>query len=233
MKRKTWPVVLVATLGIAVLMSLGVWQVERLAWKNALITDIDRGLQADPVGTEVIKARLASGQSVDFMKVKVNGHFMSSDYLLPLTTLDGGPAWYVLRPFTVEDGSFLMVNCGKSTSTIVGPPLSDNAELIGVLTPHRGKQGYFDPDNDAANNRWYWWDVSAMLETLLPGLRAPEGSLEFRLLPGSPGTEGLVVDPPKAALRNNHLGYAITWFGLAAVLAVMAGIFVWRLRQDL
>ena len=76
-------------------------------------------------------------------------------------------------------------------------------------------------------------DVSAMLETLLPGLRAPEGSLEFRLLPGSPGTEGLVVDPPKAALRNNHLGYAITWFGLAAVLAVMAGIFVWRLRQDL
>ena len=52
------------------------------------------------------------------------------------------------------------------------------------------------------------------------------------LVPGSPGTEGLFVEQPKANLRNNHLGYAITWFGLAAVLAMISGIFIFQNRHS-
>ncbi len=52
------------------------------------------------------------------------------------------------------------------------------------------------------------------------------------LVAASPGTEGLYVEAPKANLRNNHLGYAITWFGLAAVLVVMTGVFLIQNRHS-
>jgi len=89
-----------------------------------------------------------------------------------------------------------------------------------------------DPENDPAANLWYWWDVPAMQAA--SGLAA--GAKPFpdvvQLLP-SAAAGGAFPRPqePKANLANNHLGYAITWFGLAATLLGVAGFYVYDLRR--
>jgi surfeit locus 1 family protein len=97
-------------------------------------------------------------------------------------------------------------------------------EITGILRRHAAR-ATFDGDNDVAGNRWYWWDVPAMQAAALPG-KAAATPLVLHLVQGSPGTEGLTVAPPKAELRNNHLGYAITWFGLAAALVAVTAVFL-------
>jgi surfeit locus 1 family protein len=104
-------------------------------------------------------------------------------------------------------------------------------EIEGVIRAYGRGKGYFDPENDPGANLWYWWDVPAMLAS--SGL--PESLKPFpyvvQLLPS--GATGAFPRPqePQANLANNHLGYAITWFGLAATLIAVAGFYVFELRR--
>jgi surfeit locus 1 family protein len=221
MKRRIWPVLVAATLGLVLLFSLGTWQVQRLAWKNGLIADLNRSLQAEAVPYE-------TAQKSNFTKVKLSGAFASDQYQLVISTHEGGPAWTVVRPFKLTTGEVLLVNTGKAPSenpTLVAPsPIVAEA----LIETHAGYQGTFDPDNPPDSKTWYWWDVPAMAKKL----GATEAGFVVSLQPNQPGTEGLVVEAPKANLRNNHLGYAITWFGLAAALLVVTGVFVFRKRDS-
>jgi surfeit locus 1 family protein len=200
MKPRIWPILLASGLGLALLLSLGVWQVQRLAWKNALIANFEN------------------------TKVTLSGHFTDTVPQRLQSTYEGGPAWLLLQGFAKDDGTMLLVARGKIPQS-AELPANTTAPLTitGHLQNHNKGRGYFDVDNKPVANRWYYWDVDAML-----GQASNDGEV-LHLIPGSPGTEGLYVDAPKSELRNNHLGYAITWFGLAAVLVVMTGVFVMRI----
>jgi surfeit locus 1 family protein len=187
-KRRIWPVLLASGIGVVILVTLGVWQVQRLQWKEALMAQIEQGLSAAPV--------------------------------------DLAPGWDIIQALTTADGAGLLVLRGVAGETQALPvESSDQIQVTGILRSHAAGQGLFDPDNDMAGNRWYWWDVAAMY-LASEGKAARHADLVLHLLPGSPGTEGLVVEPPKANLRNNHLGYAITWLGLAGALVVVTGVFM-------
>jgi surfeit locus 1 family protein len=218
MRRSIWPVLIFAAVGVVVLVSLGIWQLQRLQWKEALIAALDQSIAGSAVTLNEAKKR----PSLDYTKVRLSGEFKSQDFLLMISTANGGPAWNVLRPFTLNGGEVIIVDLGKTREdNIPAPPLGPVA-LEALLRVHTGQKGLFDPDNPVQAGEWFWWDVPAMAQAL----GATEADFSAQLLPGQPGTEGLSVDPPKAALRNNHLGYAITWFGLAAVLVVMTALFL-------
>lgn len=221
MKPRLWPVLLAAGLGLAILLSLGAWQVKRLAWKQELIAATDRALAAEPVDLAVALAR----PDPDFTKVGITGTFEDRSLRL-LTARSGGAGWEIVQGFTTTAGQSLLVARGVAADGVDVPAAAGPKEITGILRRH-GVRATFDADNDVAANRWYWWDVTAML-TAAMGHRTAATDLVLHLVPGSPGTEGLIVDPPKASLRNNHLGYAITWFGLAAALLVVTAVFVWR-----
>lgn len=219
MRPRVWPVLLASAIGLAILLSLGIWQVQRLAWKEGLIASIDAALAAEPVDLRHALMR----PDPDFAKVRVTGTF--EDHPLRLLVATGsGAGWEIVQGFTSADGQSLLVARGAVADGQEAPEMSATAEVSGILRRHASR-GRFDADNDVAGNRWYWLDVTGMAMAAM-GHRTPATPLVLHLLPGSPGTEGLQVDPPKADLRNNHLGYAITWFGLAAALVVVTALFL-------
>jgi surfeit locus 1 family protein len=152
----------------------------------------------------------------------VTGQFVDAAPLRLLSTYEGGSAWLLLQEFVDQQGGRLLVGRGKvPTNSSIPPSPTAVVTITGHVQMHDKGRGFFDVDNDPAQNLWYHWDVAAMT-----GQATHNGEV-LHLVPGSPGTEGLFVDPPKSDLRNNHLGYAITWFGLAAVLIVMTAVFLW------
>jgi surfeit locus 1 family protein len=228
MKPRIWPILLASGIGLAILLALGVWQVQRLAWKNALIASVEASLKGEAEPLFAVQARLLAGQSIAYAKLRLVGQYEQSPGLLVFTTGNGGAAWSVVRAFNVKDGPTLLIESGKSLKQAAPLPPVGEVTVEGVVHVHPGYKGYFDPDNKPGSGQWYWWDVPAMMQAVA-GSKLDRFTLA--LLPGNPGTEGLIVDPPKVDLRNNHLGYAITWFGLAAALLLMTGAFVGRISR--
>lgn len=227
MKPRLWPVLLAAGIGLAILLSLGVWQVKRLAWKEARIAAIEAGMAAPAIPLDEALALFLKGEAIDYRKVKASGRFAPRDPLKVMSTLNGGPAWELVHGFEQVEGAPVLVNRGRIADglPLPAPPLGEG-QITGLVHWHDQGRGSFDVDNKPAENLWYWWDVIEMSRQFSATHLDPN-YVVIDLLPNSPGSEGLVIDPPKANLRNNHLGYAITWFGLAAALVAVTGVFLW------
>ena len=227
-RTRLWPVLLAAGIGVAILCSLGVWQVKRLAWKEGLIAEIDQRMSAEPVPLDEALEKFLAGQRIAYMKVSAKGRYSASRPLRLLSSSRGAPAWELIQGFEQDRGSPVLVNRGKlPTEAAIPSAPSASVEIIGLLVWHDQGRGQFDVDNKPDQNIWTWWDVVAM-SNQFPATHVDPNYAVIHLLPGSPGTEGLQVDVAKANLRNNHLGYAITWFGLAAALIGVTGVFIWR-----
>ncbi len=231
MKRRIWPLLLFSAIGLAVLLALGTWQLQRLAWKNQLIVDYDKAIAGDAVPLEAALEQFLAGKRIDGMKVTATGKFAPREPLRLLSSSTKGPAWELVHGFEPATGRPVLINRGKLPHG-AEPPLPTNAtvDVIGHIVWHDQGRGYFDVDNNVQENIWYWWDVVAMANQFSATHENPN-YVVVNLIPASPGTEGLEVDAPKANLRNNHLGYAITWFGLAAVLMAMTAIFLFQSRR--
>lgn len=227
-ERRLWPLLLGAGLSFILLLSLGIWQVERLQWKTQVLAAIDARLALPPVA--LAEATGAPEPDGTIAKVTAKGHFLPLP-LRKISVLNGGPGWEILQGFETLEGRKLLVARGVAAEGQATPAPEGEVELVGLLRRHETRKGIFDPDNDPAGNHWYSWDVPAMAKAAFAEA-PPEAPDVLHLLPGNPGSEGLHVEPPKADLRNNHLGYAITWFGLAATLLVMTGLFVWQRRKQ-
>lgn len=226
MRRSIWPVLLFAVVGVAILVSLGVWQLQRLQWKTALLAKIDTAIAAEPIPLGNAVEKFLAGEAIAYWKVKAKGRFAPREPLRLLTSANGSPAWTLVHGFEQAASAPVLVNRGKLPHGAALPPTDDGEiEIVGLVHWHDEGRGFFDVENHPGENLWYWWDVVAM-SNQFSATHANPNYIVLDLVPGSPGTEGLLVDPPKAALRNNHLGYAITWFGLAGVLVVMTALFV-------
>jgi surfeit locus 1 family protein len=234
MKPRIWPVLLASGIGLAILLALGVWQVQRLAWKNGLIADLDRRSLEPAIELTHDVFAFKDGASPKKLpentRVKARGEFLRKPPYRFISVANGAPGWRLLHLFKTDTSLYLFVDCGILLDGTTASIPVGKVEIQGIVAQHDQGAGVFDPENDVAKNQWYWWDWYLLDhdagETLDIGTLT---DFAVQLLPNTPGTEGLVVDPPKANLRNNHLGYAITWFGLAAVLLVMTGVFVGRI----
>jgi len=227
-KPRAWPVVLAAGVGVAILLALGVWQLDRLAWKQDLLAQLAANISAEPVDLARAEAVAASGGTNEFLKVAVRGRFNHDAEMRMISVHDGGPGWEIITPLITEDGRAVLVNRGvvpdREKDAIDRP--ADTVEVTGYVRNYSGRQGFFAPENDPASGVWYWWDVPAMLANA----RLPAGTKAVDLvLQQAPEAEARSFprpSPPQAKLRNNHLSYAVTWFSLAAVLVVIAGLYL-------
>ena len=230
MKPRIWPVLLWAGLGIAVLIGLGTWQLLRLAEKQALLTEIAQRTMAQPISLSEVLVRREKGVDTEFVAVKVKGSFDHQSERHKLASFEGSPGWEIITPFTTDEGIAALVDRGVVSSDLQNaskrPEAAPPVELIAVIRSHNNARGFFDPENDVDGNIWYWWDVPAMLSsvTIAPDMKVAPFVLQAR--PGDDPKKFPRAPKPDAQLRNNHLQYAITWFALAFVLFVIAGLFV-------
>lgn len=232
-RPRIWPVLLASAIGIAILVTLGIWQVERLKWKEGLLAQLAANAAAEPVGLASVEALQAQGRDVEYIKVKFTGTYKHVAWKKMISTFGGGQGWLILTPAISADGRAVIVNRGSIPDQMLASFDKPDGErqITGVVRTYTRGKGYFDPENDPQGNLWYWWDISAMLAS--SGLDGTPKPVPFvvQVLPGTVAAEFPKPDEPKANLSNNHLGYAITWFGLALTLAGVAFFYVRGLRK--
>ncbi len=235
MKPRIWPIVLWAGLGIAVLLALGTWQLSRLAEKRALLAEIAERTKTPPLSLSEVLARRDKGSDIEFDAVKVRGVFDHAAERHKLASFEGSPGWQIITPFRSDEGIVALVDRGVVSADLKDADKRnetvDPVELNAVVRAHSHERGFFDPDNDADGNLWYWWDVPAMLSTIAIAPDMQVAPFILQELPGSDPNKFPRAAGPEVQLRNNHLQYAITWFAFAATLLVIAGLFIRKQRK--
>jgi surfeit locus 1 family protein len=231
-----------AAVALAILIALGLWQLERKAWKEALVADLTERLAAPPVALAPPKdwPRLTA-QDDEFVRVTLTGQFLHDQEGLVYTggsTLrddTGGPGYWVFTPARLADGSLIMVNRGfvpegkRNPATRPDGEIAGPVAMIGVLRWPEAP-GLFTPAGDAARNIWFARDSAAIAAA--KGIDAAPFYVELES-PEPPG--GLPhAGRLKPNLPNNHFQYALTWLGLAAVLVGVYTVWLfgnWRRRD--
>lgn len=232
-----------ATVLFAVLVALGTWQVERRAWKLALIERVETRVYAPPVpapGRAEWPAITAADH--EYRRVSVTGTFLNDRETLVAASTVLGPGSWVLTPLRRDDGTVVLVNRGfvpparrdpaTRTDGQVGGQIGGSATVTGLLRISE-PGGAMLRANDPAADRWFSRDVAAIaaarrLEEVAPYF------IDAEAAPGGPAfpVGGLTV----IAFPNNHLVYAITWYGLAVMVAGGAACLIrqeWRARRQI
>jgi surfeit locus 1 family protein len=229
-RTRIWPIVMWSTIGIAILCSLGVWQIFRLGEKQALLAEIAARSSAPPISLSEALKQSEQGGDIEFIVVKTSGTFDHTHELHKLSTFEGAPGWEIITPLMSEEGITALVDRGIVPDALRDitkrPEAAGQKEILAVVRSHPSGQGYFDPENQEDKNQWYWWDVPAMLASVAIPADAKVAPFVLQGLPGGGADTFPRALPPDIDLPNNHMQYIITWFGLAAVLAIIAGLFI-------
>jgi surfeit locus 1 family protein len=224
---RRWPVVVLSALGCCILFGLGTWQLARLEQKEALIARVEERIAAAPVAGDAL---LIDPADHDYAKVSVTGRYLAANSLFKLTTYQGGPGLQVITPFVTSSNTLLLVDRGTISDQrrdAVSTPEGD-VTLTGLLRAYRGSKGFFDPENDPGKGNWFWWDVKGMLASANADAAAKSERYVLQLLPDPSLPPEPAPAKPKAEFRNNHLGYAITWYGLGLTLIAVSWAFLRR-----
>ena len=230
MKPRIWPILLASTIGIMILLSLGIWQVQRLTWKEGLIAELDNRLKAEPISLQQAMEKKAAGQDLEYVKVKLTGQ-IDGKVLRKVSSINGEPGWEILSPFKTDDGQLVLIDLGAIAENQTFNPDTTVKSFNAIIRVHNKGAGFFDADNDPVQNIWYWWDLPEMMATAFTKSDGVPASFILQKLPSANDHNIPLSEAPKVELTNNHLGYAITWFGLAAALAGVAGFYVFSLRR--
>ncbi len=210
---------LAALAALAILIALGNWQMDRLAWKEALIARVDARVALAPVPLEDALAQGAPEEIV-YMPVIVTGTFdHAREIHLFAQNLDGHVGYFVFTPLLRSGLPTVVINRGfvpsaqKNPATRTAGQVQGEVSVIGlarVSAPRR----WFQPQNNLATNEWYGRDLDAMAAHMGEGWVAPV-YVEARASGPDVLPQG---GQTRIIFRNSHLGYALTWYGLAVTL---------------
>lgn len=219
MKRALFAVI-IGIGGLAILLALGIWQVQRLAEKQARLADIDARISAPPVDLPSLP-----NPDVDrYLPVELSGHFTpDTPQRMLASRRNTGAVHRNISVFETTSGRRVLVDLGWTTADrVLGQLPADDVTLIANLDWPREVDG-FTPEPDLANGLWFARDVVKLAEVL----DTEEFLLVLRENPFS--TLTLTAWPvDSSGVPNDHLQYAITWFSLAAIWAAMSIAFVLR-----
>ena len=205
--------------GVGILVSLGNWQVRRLAWKQGVLAEIEARIAAEPVALPAEP----DPERDRYLAVRVTGTMAPQELHVLVSTRDYGAGYRIISPFVTEDGRRIMIDRGFVPTAAKDQPRQTGAmEVTGNL--HWPEEiDSFTPDPEPAQNIWFAREVPVLAEALdtEPVLLIARSQTDPKVLP-------LPVDT--AGIPNDHLQYAVTWYGLALVWALMTFYFLWRTR---
>jgi surfeit locus 1 family protein len=211
-------------------VALGTWQVQRLHWKEGLLAQIDRRIHSAPRPLSEIERIFADSHDVEYLPVTTRGTFLHGGERHFLATWQGDSGFDVYTPMKLDDGRYLFVNRGfvpydrKDPATRPDGQVKGEVAVTGLArNPLAEKPSFIVPENEPAQNMFYWKDLAAMTATA--GLPTGAKVLPFFVDAGkAPNPGGLPVGGVTLIdLPNNHFQYALTWYGLAIVLLVVVG----------
>jgi surfeit locus 1 family protein len=226
---------LLALAALAILVSLGNWQMRRLAWKEGLIAQWEAraGAPAQEAPAPQDWAAL-SAQDYEFRRVRLRGAFDHAREALVFHGA-GGPArepgYLVVTPLRLASGAHVLVNRGFAPQALADPArraqgqVAGETEVVGLMRAPEARNA-FTPADEPARRVWHVRDPLAMAQAL--GL---EGAAPFLIdAEGSPAPGGWPLPTPANVrnVPNKHLSYALTWYGLALTLVGVFAVFCWR-----
>ncbi|MBB3393392.1 MULTISPECIES: SURF1 family protein [unclassified Rhizobium] len=217
---------------IAALLSLGIWQVERLSWKEDLIARVDQRVHAKPVPAP---ARAQWGEvsraNDEYRHVTAEGILQNDKETLIYASTALGPGYWVITPLNLSNGTSILINRGfvptdKRDAATRRDGQVPSVKITGLLRITEPK-GTLIKSNDPANDRWYSRDVAAIADRRNVADVAPY----FIDADATPNPGGLPVGGlTQITFPNNHLVYAITWLALAIMAS---GLLAFVVRSEL
>ena len=224
--RFPWGLTVVCALAFALLCGLGVWQVQRMQWKNDLITRAEAAANSPATDPETAFRR------GEFARTIVDCPGLAAAAWVELQTIQDGEAGVRLisacRPVGFE--STVLVDRGfVSESVSARPPVTVSSAPVRIEGQLRQPSSPGPMALPPDGNRFFARDHAAMAEALgVEGEVAP--LMIYATTSSNPEWPALQPSAPPAAFSNNHLGYALTWFGLALALV---GFYIALLRRKL
>lgn len=215
---------LLAALFFIVFTGLGVWQVQRLAWKTRLIAAVDARTQmvATSAPGPAAWARITRDGDA-YRRVAADGAYLRGRDTLVQAVTDLGPGFWVMTPMQTEAGFIVLVNRGFTPDRMAAAPPPPGRQTVHGLLRITEPGGGFLRKNAPSTDRWYSRDVAAIAAQRSVKHVAPYFIDADRSAAGPDWPRGglTVVRFP-----NSHLAYALTWFTLAGL--TVAGFVVFR-----
>jgi surfeit locus 1 family protein len=238
-RSRSWLGLLLPAIFVFVaLIGLGTWQVQRKAWKEGLIAELTERVGAPP--TALPPARDWSNldpTNSEYSRVTFTAQFDNADEALVYGTSSAfrpdvsSLGYWVFTPARLADGSKVIVNRGFIPEDKKDPRTREAGQIAGPVTivgslRWPDARHWFTPSDDPAHNLWLSRDPQSIAAAKGLGTVAP-----FYVEQEAPVPPGGFPQPGKlvVALPDNHLQYAITWYGLAAALAVT--FVVWAINS--
>ncbi len=219
-------------ISLAILVALGTWQVKRFNWKTNLVEMINSRIDLPPQPLPPPRTwKQLDLDNMNYRAVKASGRFNYKDEVHLFTQMPAGKATYsgtgywVIVPFELDGGGVVLVNRGfvpekfKQQRTRLKSQVEGRRTITGFIKTDQGSN-YFTPETDFKNNIWYTRNIKAIAEHLELENFAP-----FLITQSGDASKDSLPQPRElnVKLENRHLGYAITWYGLALTLI---GVFV-------
>ena len=219
LRRLIFPIVL-GLGGIAILLALGNWQVNRMHWKNAILADINARL----MGEAVALPAAPTPQADKYRPVIAKGRFTGQALYVLSGMKDIGAGVQVLAVLQTDDGRRVLVDRGFLPDQDKGKALTQTDITVTGNLHWPDEVTAQTPPPDAKTGLWFARDV--------PAMAAQFGTEAVRIVARSDTGDGIVPRPvDTSAIPNDHWGYAITWFLLALVWAVMTLALIWRITR--
>ncbi|MBE0453831.1 MAG: SURF1 family protein, partial [Roseovarius sp.] len=197
--------------GVAVLVGLGKWQVERLAWKEGVLADIAAHISAEPVDLP----EAVEPERDRYLPVAVTGRIGDAGLRVLVSQKQVGAGYRVISALET-DGRRVLLDRGfiKVSADIPAPPEGEITVTGNLHWPDERLSS--TPENDVGGNMWFARDIAQMADVL--GTE-PVLVVARALSVPEVGVSPLPVNT--GGIPNDHLSYAITWFSLAAIWAAM------------
>lgn len=208
--------------GFAVLVSLGVWQVQRLQWKESVLAQIDARIGADPVAIPAAPDPIAD----KYLPVRTTGDFTGNAVDVLMSTKELGAGHRIISAFRLEDGRTILIDEGFLA---LDEPANTSAASQVTVTGNLHwpeERDSWTPDPDLTKGLFYARDV----DQLAAALNTDPILVVARTLTGT-DARATPLPVTSAGIPNNHLGYAVQWFGLAIVWLGMTLFLLWRIRN--
>jgi len=215
-------------LALIVLLTLGTWQVQRLAWKNNLVNEINKNSALPPIDFPYGNVDI---EALKYRRVIISGHFLHDKEVHLFTgarVMNGDPGYNIFTPLENKNGEVVLVDRGwvptkkKERESRPEALIDGEVSLVGML--HSGEtKGRFTPDNNISKNLWFWLDIPT-----IAGFTGKHiDNVYVRALDDGADSAGLpIAGKATTEIRNDHLQYAVIWYSFAIILLIIYRIYI-------